>query len=97
MEIAQILSSCKKKIYYYTNLFIESDKKKAFILSLIKLTKSLMEIKPHLYKSTHFVIGKSITYLFYNLKLPLSIKSYLRKSIIRLKFPLLCITERGIH
>ena len=48
-----------------------------------------MEIKPHLYKSTHFVVGESITYLFYNLKLPLSIKSYLRKSIIRLKFALL--------
>ena len=86
MEIAQIFSSCKKK---YLLLHLESDKKKV-ILSLIKLTvKTSMEIKPHLYKSTHFVVGESIAYLFYNLKLPLSIKSYLRKSIIRLKFALL--------
>ena len=92
MKIAQIFSSCKKNIYYFTNVFIESEKKRIYtffdkINSLLK--KSLMEIKPHLYKSTHFVVGESITYLFYNLKLPLSIKSYLRKSIIRLKFTLL--------
>ena len=92
MRLHRFSVVARKNIYYYTNVFIESDKKKHFILSLIKLTAfflSLMDIKPHLYKSTHFVIGESITYLFYNLQLPLSIKSYLRKSIIRLKFALL--------
>ena len=51
-----------------------------------------MEIKPHLCKSTNFVVGESITYLFYKLKYPLTIRSYLRKNIILLKIICLAIS-----